>query len=103
MLVLAAGTMLVGTLGALTHDDIHRVFSFTLVGHIGYMLFGLALFSVAGLTGAILYLVHHIVVQATLFLVSDLMQARTGRRRCAGSGASRACRRSSPWCSSSRR
>ncbi|MCP9954707.1 Na+/H+ antiporter subunit D [Actinomadura madurae] len=78
MLVLAAGTMLVGTLGALTHDDIHRVFSFTLVGHIGYMLFGLALFSVAGLTGAILYLVHHIVVQATLFLVSDLMQARTG-------------------------
>ncbi|MFI0482115.1 Na+/H+ antiporter subunit D [Actinomadura sp. 9N215] len=78
MLALAAGTMLVGTLGALTHDDIHRVFSFTLVGHIGYMLFGLGLFSVAGLTGAILYLVHHIVVQATLFLVSDLMQGRTG-------------------------
>ncbi|MFD0541721.1 proton-conducting transporter membrane subunit [Actinomadura luteofluorescens] len=78
MLVLAAGTMVVGTLGALANDDIHRVFSFTLVGHIGYMLFGLALFSVAGLTGAILYLVHHIVVQATLFLVSDLIQARTG-------------------------
>ncbi|MFI0407310.1 Na+/H+ antiporter subunit D [Actinomadura sp. 3N508] len=78
MLALAAGTMLIGTLGALTHDDIHRVFSFTLVGHIGYMLFGLGLFSVAGLTGAILYLVHHIVVQATLFLVSDLMQGRTG-------------------------
>ncbi|WP_230421400.1 Na+/H+ antiporter subunit D, partial [Actinomadura soli] len=78
MLGLAAGTMLVGTLGALTHDDIHRVFSFTLVGHIGYMLFGLGLFSVAGLTGAILYLVHHIIVQATLFLVSDLMQGRTG-------------------------
>lgn len=78
ILALAAGTMLVGTLGALTHDDIHRVFSFTLVGHIGYMLFGLGLFSVAGLTGAILYLVHHIVVQATLFLVSDLMQGRSG-------------------------
>lgn len=78
MLVLAAATMLAGTLGALTHDDIHRVFSFVLVGHIGYMLFGLGLFSVAGLTGAILYLVHHIVVQATLFLVSDLMQGRTG-------------------------
>ncbi|WP_396446992.1 Na+/H+ antiporter subunit D [Actinomadura sp.] len=78
MLVLAAGTIIVGTLGALTHDDIHRVFSFILVGHIGYMLFGLALFDVAGLTGAILYLVHHIVVQATLFLVSDLIQGRTG-------------------------
>lgn len=78
MLVLAAGTIIIGTLGALTHDDIHRVFSFILVGHIGYMLFGLALFDVAGLTGAILYLVHHIVVQATLFLVSDLMQGLTG-------------------------
>jgi multicomponent Na+:H+ antiporter subunit D len=78
MLVLAAGTIVVGTLGALTHDDIHRVFSFILVGHIGYMLFGLALFDVAGLTGAILYLVHHIVVQAALFLVSDLIQGYTG-------------------------
>ncbi|WP_316043481.1 proton-conducting transporter membrane subunit [Actinomadura sp. CNU-125] len=78
MLLLAALTMLVGTLGALTHDDVHRVLSFTLVGHIGYMLFGLSLFTVAGLTGAILYLVHHIVVQATLFLVSDLMQGLTG-------------------------
>ena len=78
MLVLAAGTIVAGTLGALTHDDIHRVFSFILVGHIGYMLFGLALFDVAGLTGAILYLVHHIVVQATLFLVSDLVQGRAG-------------------------
>jgi len=78
MLVLAAGTIIVGTLGALTHDDIHRVFSFILVGHIGYMLFGVALFDVAGLTGAILYLVHHIVVQATLFLASDLIQGLTG-------------------------
>ncbi|GGV26480.1 Na+/H+ antiporter subunit D [Actinomadura cremea] len=78
MLILAAVTMLVGTLGALTHDDLHRILSFTLVGHIGYMLFGLSLFSVAGLTGAILYLVHHIIVQATLFLVSDLMQGLTG-------------------------
>ncbi|TDC65410.1 Na+/H+ antiporter subunit D [Actinomadura sp. GC306] len=78
ILAFAAATMLVGTLGALTHDDIHRVFSFILVGHIGYMLFGLGLFSIAGLAGAILYLVHHIVVQAALFLVSDLMQGRTG-------------------------
>src|SRR5690606_36163748 len=30
MLVLAAATMLVGTLGALTHDNVHRVFSFVL-------------------------------------------------------------------------
>lgn len=78
MLVLAALTLLVGMLGALVQHDIHRVLSFTLVGHIGFMVFGLALFSVAGLAGALLYLVHHIVVQATLFLVSDIMQEETG-------------------------
>jgi len=33
---------------------------------------------VAGLTGAILYLVHHIVVQATLFLVSGLVHEHAG-------------------------
>lgn len=78
LLVLAAATMLIGLLGALTQQDIHRVLSFALVGHIGYLVFGLGLLSVAGLTGAIVYLVHHIVVQATLFLVSDIMQDETG-------------------------
>jgi multicomponent Na+:H+ antiporter subunit D len=78
LLVLAALTMVVGLLGALTQQDVHRILCFVLVGHIGFMVFGLALFTVAGLTGAILYLVHHIIVQATLFLVSDLIQDETG-------------------------
>ncbi|HEX2315451.1 MAG TPA: Na+/H+ antiporter subunit D [Thermomonospora sp.] len=78
MLVVAGLTMIVGLLGALTQQDVHRILSFTLVGHIGFLVFGLALFTVAGLTGAILYLVHHIVVQATLFLVSDIIQDESG-------------------------
>ena len=78
LLVLALATMLVGILGALVQDDLNRLLSFALVGHIGYMLFGLGLFTVAGLAGAVIYLVHHIVVQATLFLVSGLVQLRAG-------------------------
>ena len=42
------------------------------------MLLGLGLFSVAGLAGAIVYTVHHIVVQTTLFLVAGLMERREG-------------------------
>ncbi|MDT0342325.1 proton-conducting transporter transmembrane domain-containing protein [Streptomyces litchfieldiae] len=71
-------TMLVGILGAIAQDDINRLLSFTLVSHIGFMLFGLSLFDVAGFTGTILYIVHHIVVQAGLFLVTGLVVARTG-------------------------
>ncbi|WP_422768733.1 Na+/H+ antiporter subunit D [Plantactinospora sp. WMMC1484] len=74
LLVLAASTMLVGVLGALVQDDLNRILSFTLVSHVGYMLFGLAIFSVAGLTGAVLYLVHHITVQTALFLISGLIE-----------------------------
>ncbi|CAL9623584.1 Na+/H+ antiporter subunit D [Streptomyces sp. enrichment culture] len=70
-------TMILGILGALAQDDLNRLLSFTLVSHIGFMLFGLALFDTAGLTGTILYIVHHIVVQAALFLVIDLIVLRT--------------------------
>ncbi|MFI6012616.1 Na+/H+ antiporter subunit D [Streptomyces sp. NPDC051243] len=71
-------TMIVGILGAIAQDDINRLLSFTLVSHIGFMLFGLALFDTRGLTGTILYVVHHIVVQAALFLVAGLAVRRTG-------------------------
>ncbi|MBW1603965.1 Na+/H+ antiporter subunit D [Streptomyces sp. JJ66] len=75
---LAVATMLLGILGAIAQDDINRLLSFTLVSHVGFMVFGLALFDVAGLTGTILYIVHHITVQATLFLVAGLVVDAAG-------------------------
>ncbi|CAL9655620.1 Na(+)_H(+) antiporter subunit D [Streptomyces sp. enrichment culture] len=71
-------TMIVGILGAVAQDDINRLLSFTLVSHIGFMLFGIALFDVRGLTGTILYIIHHIVVQAGLFLAAGLAVIRVG-------------------------
>jgi multicomponent Na+:H+ antiporter subunit D len=78
MLVLAVATMLVGALGALAQNDLNRLLSFLLVSHIGFMLFGLAVFDAAGVAGAALYAAHHITVLATLFLVSGLITRRTG-------------------------
>jgi multicomponent Na+:H+ antiporter subunit D len=78
LLVLAALTMVVGILGAVVQDDVKRVLSFTIVSHIGYILLGLGLYSAAGLAGAVLYTVHHITVQTTLFLVAGLMERREG-------------------------
>ena len=76
--VAAVVTMLLGILGALAQDDVNRLLSFTLVSHVGFMLFGLSLFDAAGLAGSILYVVHHIIVQASLFLVAGLVIAVTG-------------------------
>jgi multicomponent Na+:H+ antiporter subunit D len=78
MLWLAVATMLVGALGALAQNDINRLLAFLLVSHIGFMLFGLAVFDARGLSGATLYAAHHITVLATLFLVSGLITRRTG-------------------------
>ena len=51
MLVVAGLTMVVGVLGAIAQDDMKRILSFHIVSHIGYMVMGLGLFTVAGLAG----------------------------------------------------
>lgn len=74
LLVVAILTMVLGILGALAQGEIKRLLSFTLVSHIGYMLLGVALGTEAGLAGAIFYIVHHILVQTTLFIVVGLIE-----------------------------
>jgi len=75
---LALLTMVIGILGAVAQNDIKRLLSFTLVSHIGYMIFGIALASEPGMAAAIFYVVHHITVQTTLFLVVGLVERRGG-------------------------
>jgi len=81
LLMLAGFTMVVGVLGALAQDDLRRMLSFHIVSHIGYMIFGLALFTLAGVAGAVFYVVHHIVVKTALFLVAGLVERRAGSDR----------------------
>ena len=78
LLVLAGSTMVVGILGALAQDDVKRILSFNIVSHIGYMVMGLALFSVAGLAAAVFYTMHHIVAKTTLFLTGGLIEHAGG-------------------------
>ena len=73
LLVLAALTMLVGIMGAISQRDFRRVLSFNLISHIGFMLFGLALFTPLAIAGMILYTIHHMIVKTTLFLGSGLV------------------------------
>ena len=74
----ALATMVVGILGAIAQSEIKRMLSFTLVSHIGYMIFGIGLASVSGYAGAIFYTAHHITIQTTLFLVTGLIETRGG-------------------------
>ncbi|WP_350269908.1 Na+/H+ antiporter subunit D [Brevibacterium sp. CBA3109] len=78
LLIAAALTMVVGILGAIAQSEIKRIVSFTLVSHIGYMLFGVALGTTVGLSAAIYYTVHHIIVQTALFLAIGMVEMRGG-------------------------
>ncbi|WP_425955814.1 Na+/H+ antiporter subunit D [Xylanimonas sp. McL0601] len=78
LMVLALLTMLVGILGAVAQDDVKRLLSFTLVSHIGFMIFGVSLAGSASTAAAIFYVVHHITVQTALFLVVGLVERRGG-------------------------
>ncbi|CAL9654052.1 Na+/H+ antiporter subunit D [Streptomyces sp. enrichment culture] len=79
LLMLAAlASMGVGILGAVAQTDLKRVLSFTLISHIGYMVFGIALAGRTSISGAIVYVAHHITVQTTLFLVAGLIERRDG-------------------------
>jgi multicomponent Na+:H+ antiporter subunit D len=78
IMIVAALTMIVGILGAIAQADIKRLLSFTLVSHIGYMLFGIGLGTAAGLAAATYYVVHHITVQTTLFLATGLVERKGG-------------------------
>ena len=78
MLALAGITMIVGALGALAQSDVKRILSFHIISQIGYMLMGLGLFSAAGTTGAILFLIHHMPVKTVLFLVGGLIENEQG-------------------------
>ncbi len=79
-------TMVVGILGAIAQAEIKRMLSFTLVSHIGYMVFGISLASEDGMAAAIFYAAHHITIQATLFLVTGLIERRGGTSSLDGLG-----------------
>ncbi|WP_188757122.1 Na+/H+ antiporter subunit D [Microbacterium album] len=78
LLIVALATMIVGVLGAVAQAELKRILSFTLVSHVGYMIFGLAIATEAAIGATIYYMVHHIVVQTTLFLAVGLIERRAG-------------------------
>lgn len=74
----ALATMIVGIMGAVAQNDIKRMLSFTLVSHIGYMIFGISVGNLRGLSSAMFYVAHHITIQTTLFLVTGLIERVSG-------------------------
>jgi multicomponent Na+:H+ antiporter subunit D len=78
LMALGAVTMLVGVLGAVCQLEIRRLLSFHIVSQIGYLIFGLGLFSQAGIAAAVFYMAHYTIVKCALFLVAGIIERVTG-------------------------
>ncbi|MFI9626368.1 Na+/H+ antiporter subunit D [Streptomyces sp. NPDC052042] len=78
LMAVALASMTVGILGAVAQTDLKRLLSFTLISHIGFMVFGIGLATREAYGGAIVYVAHHITVQTTLFLAAGLIERRSG-------------------------
>lgn len=79
--VLFSATMLIGVLGAVGEDRMRSILAFHMVSQIGYILLGVALFTPFGLTAGIAYLLHHMIVKASLFLSTGAIEERFGTDR----------------------
>jgi multicomponent Na+:H+ antiporter subunit D len=71
-------TMVIGVLGAVGEPTVRKILAFDMVSQIGYILLGLALFSTAGLTAAIFYLVQYVLVQAALLVAAGTVETSHG-------------------------
>ncbi|MEM0899568.1 MAG: Na+/H+ antiporter subunit D [Pseudomonadota bacterium] len=71
--IIAAATMVIGAIGALAQSDVRRLLGFVVISGIGYMLAGLALGSAMGISGAVFYAAHSMVLMTALYLLIGIM------------------------------
>ena len=68
-ITIAMLTMIFGVIGALSTNDIKLLVAYNVIPSIGFVLLGIGLFNTSGLSGSVYYLLHDMIVKATLFLI----------------------------------
>lgn len=66
---LAGLTMVLAVMGAISRPFIGGILSFHILSQIGFMALAIGLFTPLSLAACILYIIHHIVVKSSLFLI----------------------------------
>ncbi len=81
LMPLAIAAMFAGSFVAIFQNNIKRMLAYSSVAQIGYMVLGLSLVSVSGLTGGLVHLFNHALMKSGLFLVMAAVLLRTGSVR----------------------
>jgi NADH-quinone oxidoreductase subunit M len=78
VLVLAAATLVYGSVLAFRQPDVRGVIAYSSMGQMGLIILGIFASNDLGLDGAVLQSVNHGLVSASLFLLAGMIEARTG-------------------------
>ncbi len=74
---LSAATVLLASLIALRQDNLKARLAYSTIGHLSYIVLGLALLSPAAWAGGLLHIVNHAMMKITLFFCAGAIYVRT--------------------------
>ncbi len=78
---LAAATILLAAIIALTQDDIKRRLAYSTISQMGYVLLGAALLGLEATQGSLVHIANHAFMKGTLFLCAGIFIKRLGIRK----------------------
>ncbi|MFP4635424.1 MAG: complex I subunit 5 family protein [Nitriliruptoraceae bacterium] len=85
-LIVAMVTMVIGVLGAVGRGDVRGILAFHMVSQVGYLILPLGIWTVAGTTAGIVYLLQYVFVKGALFIAAGSVETLTGTGRLAELG-----------------
>lgn len=80
MYYMAIITMIIGAVGVLGYDDVKKIAAYQVILSIGFSVLGLSALNEAGVTGAIFYAGHDMIIKTLLFLVLGVFVVQCGSR-----------------------
>jgi multicomponent Na+:H+ antiporter subunit D len=78
LMTCAALAIILGSVNALRQNDVKRILAYSSIAQIGYVILGLSLANVAGITGAIVHIFNHALMKGGLFLALGAVIYRVG-------------------------
>lgn len=78
LMVVSLVGIFIASIAAIYQDNVKRLLAYSSIAQIGYMLLGIGMASVGGLTGGIVHMFNHAIIKGGLFMVVGCFALRLG-------------------------